>query len=87
LNGVKERDLHRYPAGVPVRGNGGEDDKLDCVQLDGVKWRIGLASAAVQLRLDVLHVGILLLHLQSDMNCWELYFPIQKTINLSISKI
>ncbi len=35
-------DLDGYPAGAPIRGNGGEDDKLDGVQLDGVERRVGL---------------------------------------------
>ena len=56
--------LHRYPAGVPVRRNGGEDDKLDSVQLDSVQRGVGLAAAAVQLRLDVLHIRVVLLHLR-----------------------
>ncbi len=56
-------NLDGYPAGGPVRGNGGEDDKLDRVQLDGVERRVGLATGAVQPSLDVLHVGVLLLHL------------------------
>jgi hypothetical protein len=37
--GNKVSDLDRYPAGGPVRGNGGKDDKLDGVQLDGVERR------------------------------------------------
>ncbi len=56
-------NLDGYPAGGPVRGNGGEDDKLDGVQLDGVEGRVGLATRAVQPSLDVLHVGVFLLHL------------------------
>jgi len=56
--------LDGYPAGGPVRGNGGEDDELDRVQLDGVEGRVRLAPRAVQLRLDVLHVRVILLNLQ-----------------------
>jgi hypothetical protein len=42
--GNKVSDLDGYPAGGPVRGNGGEDDKLDRVQLDGVEGCVGLGS-------------------------------------------
>ncbi len=56
-------NLDGYPAGGPVRGNGGEDDELDGVQLHCVERRVGLAPRAVQPSLDVLHVGVLLLHL------------------------
>jgi hypothetical protein len=42
--GNKVPDLDGYPAGGPVRGNGGKDDKLDGVQLDGVEGRVGLGS-------------------------------------------
>ncbi len=56
-------NLDGYPAGGSVRGNGGEDDELDGVQLDGVERRVGLAPRAVQSSLDVLHVWVLLLHL------------------------
>ncbi len=61
--GNKVSHLDGYPAGGPIRRNGGEDDKLDGVQLDGVERRVGLAPSAVQPSLDVLHVGVLLLHL------------------------
>ena len=57
--------LHGNPAGVPVGRDGGEDDKLDGVQLDGVEGRVGLAALAVQLRLDVLHVGVVLFYLNN----------------------
>jgi hypothetical protein len=60
----KRSHLHRDPAAVSVSWYGWEDDKLEGVQLDGVQRGVGLDPAAVQLRLDVLHIGVVLLNLK-----------------------